>query len=45
MAERAKSKPTEVVRGASHVVMVSNPRAVAELIERAATEVQSTVDS
>ena len=38
MAERAKSKRTEVVRGASHVVMVSNPKAVAEMIERASTE-------
>lgn len=37
MAQRAKSRLTEVVHGASHVVMVSNPEAVAELIERAAT--------
>jgi pimeloyl-ACP methyl ester carboxylesterase len=36
MAERAHSKATVVVRGASHVVMVSNPSAVAQLIERAA---------
>jgi pimeloyl-ACP methyl ester carboxylesterase len=36
MAERAKSKQTEVVRGASHVVMVSNPKPVAAMIERAA---------
>lgn len=39
MAERAKSKHTEVVRGASHVVMTSNPKAVAKLIERAATNI------
>jgi pimeloyl-ACP methyl ester carboxylesterase len=37
MADRAKSKHTEVVRGGSHVVMTSNPKAVAKLIERAAT--------
>lgn len=37
MAERAKSKGTEVVKGASHVVMVSHPESVAKLIERAAT--------
>lgn len=37
MAERANSKETVVVSGASHVVMVSHPDAVAELIERAAT--------
>lgn len=37
MAERAKSKYTEVVRGGSHVVMTSNPKAVAKVIERAAT--------
>ncbi|MFC4314411.1 alpha/beta fold hydrolase [Steroidobacter flavus] len=35
MAERAKSKHTEVVHGGSHVVMISNPKAVAKLIERA----------
>jgi len=39
MADRAKSKHTEVVRGASHVVMTSNPKAVAKLIERAATNI------
>ncbi|HEY5755571.1 MAG TPA: alpha/beta hydrolase [Steroidobacter sp.] len=39
MAERAKSKHTEVVRGSSHVVMTSNPKAVAKLIERAATNI------
>ena len=37
MAERAHSQKTVVVKGASHVVMVSNPKAVARLIETAAT--------
>ncbi len=37
MAERAHAKKTVVVKGASHVVMVSNPKAVARLIESAAT--------
>ncbi|KQV36379.1 alpha/beta hydrolase [Rhizobium sp. Root1204] len=36
MAERAKSKKTVVVKGASHVVMVSNADKVAELVEEAA---------
>jgi pimeloyl-ACP methyl ester carboxylesterase len=36
MAERAGSKKTVVVDGASHVVMVSHPQAVADLIEEAA---------
>jgi len=36
MADRAKAKATVVIAGASHVVMVSHPKAVAELIERAA---------
>ena len=36
MAERAQSKQTAVVPGASHVVMVSHPREVAEIIEKAA---------
>ncbi|MET0793693.1 MAG: alpha/beta hydrolase, partial [Polyangiaceae bacterium] len=36
MAERAHSKATVVVKGASHVVMVSNPLVVARLIESAA---------
>jgi pimeloyl-ACP methyl ester carboxylesterase len=36
MAERAKSRQTVVVQGGSHAVMVSNPKAVAKLIERAA---------
>lgn len=35
MAERAKSKKTVVVPGASHVVMISHPKAVAELIATA----------
>lgn len=38
MAERAHSKKTVVVKGASHVVMVSNPNIVANLIETAATQ-------
>lgn len=37
MAERAKSKETVVVKGASHVVMVSNPKRVARIIESAAS--------
>ncbi len=36
MAERAGSKNTVVVEAASHVVMVSQPQAVADLIEEAA---------
>ena len=36
MAERAKGKQIIEVEGASHVVMISHPREVAELIERAA---------
>ena len=36
MAERAHPKETVVVPGASHVVMVSHPDAVAEVIEHAA---------
>lgn len=36
MAERAGSKRTVVVEGASHVVMVSKPEVVADLIEEAA---------
>ncbi|MGO6828927.1 alpha/beta fold hydrolase [Rhizobium ruizarguesonis] len=36
MAERAKSKDTVVVKGGSHVVMVSLPDVVAHLIEKAA---------
>ena len=37
MAKRVNSKETVVVKGASHVVMVSHPNAVAEIIERAAS--------
>jgi pimeloyl-ACP methyl ester carboxylesterase len=37
MAERAKSRQTVEVKGASHVVMVSHAPAVARLIEKAAT--------
>ncbi len=36
MAERAGSKRTVVVKGASHVVMVSQPEVVADLIKEAA---------
>ncbi|MDM9648690.1 alpha/beta hydrolase [Rhizobium sp. S163] len=36
MAERAKAKDTVVVKGASHVLMVSHPDTVAKLIEKAA---------
>lgn len=35
MADRAKSRGTLVIKGASHVVMVSNPEKVARLIEAA----------
>ncbi len=38
MAERAGAKNTIVVKGASHVVMISHPSVVANLIEKAATE-------
>ncbi len=37
MAERAHSRQTVVIKGASHVVMVSHPGPVAEIIEKAAT--------
>jgi pimeloyl-ACP methyl ester carboxylesterase len=37
MAKRAGSRKTVVIAGASHVVMTSNPKAVALLIEEAAT--------
>lgn len=37
MAERANSRQTQVLRGGSHVIMISNPQAVAKMIERAAT--------
>lgn len=36
MAERAKSRDTVVVKGGSHVVMVSHPDVVTHLIEKAA---------
>lgn len=36
MAKRANSQETVVIAGASHVVMVSNPEAVAAIIEHAA---------
>jgi pimeloyl-ACP methyl ester carboxylesterase len=36
MAERTQSKQTVVVKGASHVVMISHPKAVAQVIEAAA---------
>lgn len=38
MADRAGSKKTVAIEGASHVVMVSHPQAVAQLIMKAATE-------
>jgi pimeloyl-ACP methyl ester carboxylesterase len=37
MAKRAQSRQTAVVKGASHVLMVSHAPAVASMIERAAT--------
>jgi pimeloyl-ACP methyl ester carboxylesterase len=37
MAERAGSRETVVIEGASHILMVSHPHAVASLISRAAT--------
>ncbi len=37
MAERAKSKKTVAIDGASHVVMISHPEEVTKLIEEAAT--------
>ena len=38
MAKRVKSKETVAVKGASHVVMVSHPNAVVEIIEHAAAK-------
>lgn len=35
MADRAKSKKTVVISGASHVVMASHPQAVADIIKKA----------
>jgi pimeloyl-ACP methyl ester carboxylesterase len=40
MANRAAAKQTVVVKGASHVVMVSNPKIVATLIENAAGAIE-----
>jgi pimeloyl-ACP methyl ester carboxylesterase len=40
MAERAGSKNTVVIDGASHVVMVSHPQAVADIIKQAADQAQ-----
>jgi pimeloyl-ACP methyl ester carboxylesterase len=45
MAARAKSRHTEVVPGASHAVMVSNPQAVAEVVERAARDVEAALNT
>lgn len=41
MAKRAGSKETVVVKGGSHVVMMSHPDKVAQLIERAAASVSA----
>jgi pimeloyl-ACP methyl ester carboxylesterase len=41
MAKRANSKETVTVKGASHVVMVSHPKVVAAVIERAAAAVSN----
>ncbi len=38
MAQRADAKDTVVVKGAPHVVMISHPSRVADVIERAAAE-------
>jgi pimeloyl-ACP methyl ester carboxylesterase len=40
MAARASSRKTVVIEGASHVVMMSYPQAVADMIEEAATQAQ-----
>ena len=40
MAERAGSKKTVVVEGASHVVMMSHPQAVTDIIKQAAEQTQ-----
>jgi pimeloyl-ACP methyl ester carboxylesterase len=37
MAERASSKKTVEIKGASHVAMISHPDALVKLIEEAAT--------
>jgi hypothetical protein len=41
MAQRAHSKETIEVKGASHVVMVSHPKVVAAMIERAAAAISN----
>ena len=43
MAERAGSRKTTVIKGASHVPMMSHPQAVADIIEQAAGQVQPKV--
>jgi hypothetical protein len=43
MAERAKSKHTDAVRGASHVVMISHPQEVARVIGLAAASAQKAI--
>ena len=45
MAKRAGSKETVAVAGASHVVMVSHPDAVAKIIEHAAAATCHTRDN
>lgn len=42
MAKRAHARETVVVKGGSHVVMISHPRAVAKVIEDAATALRQT---
>ncbi len=43
MAERANSRHTDAVRGASHVVMISHPREVARIIGLAAASAQQAI--
>lgn len=45
MAERADAWETVVVEGGSHVVMISHPDAVANLITKAATEVEDAFEA
>lgn len=40
MAERARSKHTTVLEGASHVVMISHPQAVVDVIKQATADAQ-----
>jgi pimeloyl-ACP methyl ester carboxylesterase len=40
MADRAAAKEIVIVKGASHVVMVSNPKIVATMIESAAAAIE-----